>query len=298
MFQEALTRETKKSKKRTDRSESFRTQFPYGIVFLWSLFLGVGAYSVLFSPLLSITKIDIREHQTVGEEEMYAVIETVFKTKRWFIFPAQNLLVVPVAQIENQIKTLSPLIDHVQITRVFPDTIQLGLAERTELLLWCAGGPCVMIDAQGKAWSHEKVFEARYDERRLTLVDTSALPIELGQSLPVKDYIQFFARFREELMHQLGIEVERQATTPSRYSRELRLTTTKGWTLLVDIDIPLDETLLSLKSFLEEQERQPTKLPFTAIDARVPGRIFITTNIEETSPGETPKALSGEKKEE
>ncbi len=281
MFHDALARETKKTKKRTDRGEEYRTRFPYGVVFLWLLFLGVGAYIVLLSPLLFVTDIEVQDTQSVTKDEVRAEVESVFGTKRWLVFPAKNLLVIPTRTLEERMKSLSPLVERIRISRVFPNRVQIAVIERPELLLWCAGGPCALVNEKGEAWSHEKIFDTRYDSQRLSVIDTSALPIEFGQELPVGEYLNYFSRFAHEAVAQMGVGVELQATTPSRYSRELRLTTIEGWSVLVNIDIPLDETLLSLRSFLDEQKKQHVPSSFTVIDARVPGRIFITTGEKE-----------------
>lgn len=276
LFREALSRESAKQKKNVDRGERFRSKFPYGVLVLWIAFFGILGYILLFSPFLVLSQITVISSGRVGAEEVQSVINPLLDTKRWFVFPARNFFVVPKTKITESLLTEYPLLESVRVERTFPNALEVITTERSKLLLWCSGGPCAMLDADERARVHEKSFQSRYDELRLSVVDTSALPFDIRAILPVREYLTYFSLLQGRFPEAAGIDLSLQATTPSRFSRELRVTTSEGWFLLVNIDIPFEETISSLQAFFEERRSQVSRPALISIDARVPGRIFFT----------------------
>lgn len=277
LFREALSRESNKTKKTVDRGEGFRTNFPYGIFFLWSAFLGVIVYVFFFSAYLFTTNVQIETSGQVMQEEVLALVQPILDSNRFYIFPSKNFFMVPEQKIRETLMTEYPIIQEVIIERSFPQSMSITLKDRTKLLMWCSGGPCVLIDGE-VARFQEKSFESRYDTFRLTVTDTSALPVVANVALPVKDYLEYFSLLQEKFPQELGRTLLSEATTPSRFSRELRLTTSEGWSLLANIDIPIEETMLSLRAFFEKRQYEASKEgpSLVTVDARVPGRIFFT----------------------
>lgn len=277
LFREALSRESNKTKKTVDRGEGFRKNFPYGIFFLWSAFLGVIVYVFFFSAYLFTTNVQIETSGQVTQEEVLALVQPILDSKQFYILPAKNFFLVPEQKIREALMTEYPIIQEVRIERSFPQSMSVTLQEREKLLMWCSGGPCALIDS-GQARFQEKSFESRYDMLRLTVTDTSALPFVVNTTLPVQEYLEYFSSLQEKFPQELGRTLLSEATTPSRFSRELRLTTNEGWVLLASIDIPLEETMLSLRAFFEKRQYETSgeRPPLVMVDARVPGRIFFT----------------------
>lgn len=276
IFREALARESSKTKKGIDRKKMFRSNFPYGVVILWSLFLLVGGYILLFSSWVMVTQVVIETPGRVTANEIREQIEPILRSKRFLVFPAGNFFLIPKREIESTLLEKYPLLSSVGMKRSFPDTLTVILQEHPHLLLWCAAGPCAMLDADGRTLFREKALDTKYDPWRFRVVDTSALPLKAGEELPVKEYLEYFVLLRERLTKSLDLTVMNEATTPSRFSRELRISTTDGWALLVNIDSPVEETFLSVEAFLKERAVSTNQTPLLTIDVRVPGRIFFT----------------------
>lgn len=283
LFREALARESNKSKKHIDRGKGFRETFPYGVMFLWAVFFGALVYLFLFSPYLFLTRVEVVTEGEVTAGEVHSVTGPLMEERRFWVFPAKNFFLLPRKKIEQTLFVLSPVIESVGFEKKFPHTLTLRVGQREQLFLWCAGGPCALVEEGGKMRFHEKSLDARYEARRLLVIDTSALPLESGTAVPVRPYLEYFSSLQNRFPHALGHVLLREATTPSRFSRELRLTTEAGWVLLVNIDMPSEETLESLRVFLEERKKAPQAQPLVSIDARVPGRIFF---VEAPSPEE------------
>ncbi len=275
MFRAALSRESNKTKKAVDRGGGVRANFPSGIVLLWVIFLSVMIYVFFFSPYLFISHIEVKTSQQVSQNEVFSLVEPLLESRRFFVFPSKNFFFVPKEKIRGVLLTEYPVIREVNVERSFPQSVIVELEERDKLLLWCSGGPCVLVEGE-KVWFQEKSLDSRYDTLRLSVIDTSALPFSITEPLPAGEYLHYFASLRDAFPKELGQTLLPQATTPSRFSRELRVTTNEGWALLVSIDIPLEETMLSLRAFFEKRQYEEQGPPLSLVDARVPGRIFFT----------------------
>lgn len=301
MFRDALSRESNKAKKTMDRGEGFRAHFPYGIFFLWIVFLGVIIYVFFFSSYLFVTRIEARSSGQVTQNEILNIVQPILESRHFMVLPAKNYFLVPEEKIRRALLAEYPVIQEVVIERSFPQSLAITLKEREKLLLWCSGGPCALVDGE-QAWFQEKSFESRYDAIRLKVTDTSALPFSVTTPLPVKEYLHYFSLLQEKFPQELGQTLLLEASTPSRFSRELRVTTSEGWVLLASIDIPLEETMLSLRAFFENRQNalDEEKTPLVLVDARVPGRIFFTEEggkQEEAVPLETEIKKEEEQKE-
>lgn len=281
LFREALSRESAKSRKNIDRGENFRTRFPYEVIGLWIIFLGVLVYLLCFSPFLMLSQPTIIPAGQVSPEEIQERLEPMLASKRWWVFPARNFFLFPEERVTQDLLAQYPVIESIRYERSFPNRLTILPLERTKLLLWCAGGPCAMLDAGERARFHAESMAERYRSIRLSVIDTSALPFQAGSLLPVNDYLTYFSRLEEAFPKRLGQTLLSEATTPSRFSRELKVMTQEGWSLLVNIDIPLEELLLGLEAFFAERRRVEPDPPLLTLDARVPGRIFFTEVVAE-----------------
>lgn len=247
------------------------------VAVLWGVFTVVVGYILFFYPALSLTKITIRGGERLPHGELLALTQAMLSGQRWRIFPAANFFVVPKNKIEATLKEQYPLLRSVTVQTVFPGELILELKERPKLWLWCAGGPCALLDEGDHSVMHVHALDPQYENDRLMVIDTSALPIVAGEALPVKEYFEFLEAFEKRAPERLGVTINTLATTPSRFSRELHLTTSAGWQLLVSTARPFEETLQALQVFLDDRKKSAsTASPLVSVDVRVPGRIFYT----------------------
>lgn len=113
------------------------------------------------------------------------------------------------------------------------------------------------------------------------MVDESALPVETGALLPVESYLETFRVARSNLSQLIAGGVSAVATTPSRYSRELTLSTDEGWRLLIAVDRPAEESLGALSVFLGEYGKEhPDRSVLESIDLRVEGKVFYAESAQ------------------
>lgn len=276
LFREALTREGR-SAKQVDRLEHFRSHFPWGTLSLWTLFAGVLIYVLYFSPWLMLTQVSIQGAERVPLSRLEDTVETFLHERRFGWWSQRNFFALPESTLEQLLREQYPLLASAEIEKIFPSRLEVRVEERGHLLLWCSGGPCYMIDQDGLALTNERLLYTLYEPWRLSIIDTSALSIQVGQSLEIGEYLRAFEEFFERSEASLGTKVKPEASTASKFSRELRLQTEAGWTLLINVDVPVEDTLVALKTFLDHRSTTQTEAsPLVTVDVRVPGRIFFT----------------------
>jgi hypothetical protein len=303
LFRQALAKEGRGTKKVIDRGEYFRSRFPYEILFLWIAFGVVLGYAAGFSPLLNVTDIVIEGNERISSERLLDTVETTLSEKHWRMVSQKNYFFVPTQELTQQLFELYPILETVTVEKVFPNRLEVNLTEKAYLTIWCSGGPCYMPDTQGNAETNSRLLYTLYDPWRLVIVDTSALPVVVDQPLMVKPYLEYFEALHRQFASAVSLELERNASTPSRFANELSVRTSAGWTLLVNIETPPEEMLRALTVFIKDRDQDRTKgNPLMIVDMRVPGRIFYSelnqTTGEESVIKEAEVKLTDSVKEE
>lgn len=266
-----------------DRSAAFQTPLPVALITLWLFFIGIGIYVFCFSPFLEITSVVVVGNQKISQPKVLAVAERLLNGFYWKIFSKKNIFFVPRGALEETLKQTYPLFDRVEITRVFPHQLEIRVAERSYLLLWCSGGPCYAVTSGQRAVGYAP--DTQPETWQLAVVDTSALPVSVGESLEVQPYFSVFEQLTRLLPERLELSLQPEAYTPSRFSQELRVVTGAGWSIIVNTEIPVEDTLASLKAFLEHRSQGPQKdVPLSTIDLRVPGKVFYTEKAINNAP--------------
>ncbi len=243
---------------------------------LWAAFLLVSGQTLLFSPALMIQTVTVEgesvipsiEYQTLAEEEMARTMLGIFKQRNFFLVPTERI----VARILERY----PKVSSVFVERKFPDRIVLRLTEAPVLLRWCSGGPCYGI-RDGRAVTVPFADDIRYESTQLSVIDLSALPVEVGEPLPVEPYVNTFYAARERLAKFTQGTPSLIATTPSRYSEEIVMVTGENWKLSLSTTRPVEESLGTLRIFLDEYGKdRPDRSKLQSVDLRIDGRIFYT----------------------
>lgn len=242
--------------------------------FLWTAFILVGVYILFLSPVLFVQEIRVDGDRFISATEYQKIAEDEMAGKYFGLIAKRNVLFVPSRVIENSLLDHFPLLTKVVVERHFPEYISIHVAEEMELLRWCTGGPCYGV-RESRAVLMLSADESRYDPVRLSVIDESALPIAVGATLAIEPYLETFRVVHEQLPTLTSGTVQSTATTPSRYSGELRIMTGEAWQLLLSVERPAEESLGMLRIFLEEYAKEgKNRSALTSVDLRVEGKVF------------------------
>ena len=275
LFKKAmLPRTDRMARRQTVRSEGFH--FPWVPTALWLAFSFVGGYILFFSPALMVREVTIDGESILPQAEYRTVVDTAMAGKVFGILSRRNFFFIPTHRIVADVLARYPQLEKASLQRHFPDGLTLSITESPTLLLWCAGGPCYGV-RDGQAVHRSFATDSRYDSIRLSVIDESALPITVGDELPVEPYL---ATLREVWEHfsKLNVgTVSPVASTPSRYSGEIALSVDEGWQLILSVERPVEKSLGTLRAFLAEYLKEhENRLGLVSIDLRVEGKIFYT----------------------
>lgn len=294
LFKKAmLARKERPTRQRTVPGET--KSLPWVSVSLWSAFILVGGYILFFSPALLVQRVSIEGESVIPLEEYENFVETSLEGTYFGILKKHNYFLAPTREIARRMLERYPLLSDVTVERRFPGTLLFFLQEAPALLRWCSGGPCYGV-REGKAVLIPYSEDDRYISSKLSVIDESALPVQVGATLPAESYLETFRAMHAGIV-SLGIgELLAIATTPSRHSNELALSTKEGWRLLVAVNRPAEESLGMLSVFLNEYGKgHLDRSKLYSVDLRVEGKIFyaeLGQMAEEVQPTESnPAAL-------
>ena len=274
LFQKAMLSKDKRVLQRRSASPDGGRFFSWTAFFLWFSFGIVSGYIFFFSPVLTLSLVEIRGESILPHEEYRKVTGELIEGKYIGFIPRNNFFLFPARTIEERLIEEYPKLKQVTVTRVFPTTVSMYIEESPFLFQWCSGGPCYGVRG-GRAVPLPPTEEPRYDSIRLSIIDESALPVSFGKELPVEEYFESFGFIYREIQNTLSLGLERSAMTPSKHARELTLRTTEGWTIAIATDREAERSVRALQVFLEEYQKDHSdRSALVSVDLRVEGKIF------------------------
>lgn len=105
-----------------------------------------GVYS-LHASFWSITTVDVAGNEAEETTTIAEHVKNIITEKSFFVFPKDNILIVPLKAIEAGILDAFPRIKEVESKRTSLVSIEIIVTERKAHALWCLeGGSCYYID--------------------------------------------------------------------------------------------------------------------------------------------------------
>lgn len=294
MFHEAVL-ERKPSLLSRRMAKRERRRIGVGALLLWSVFVGTLFYSLYFAPWLLVRETTLLGESVVPREILNSFLEENLSGKTWLFFSRRQQSVLSPGKIERAWLERFPKFESVQVERRFPDKLVVSFREQPYLVRWCSGGPCFHL-REGKAVSESYVHEEYYSPYVFTIIDRSARPVVLGETLDVLDYEYAVQLLADSFFSSIGISFEPTFETPSLSAHEIRLKTSEGWEVFFNTRTFSANTLDILKRTLLDKvsgEKRPLLL---SIDLRTEGKVFVAyrrapTDADDVkqSGGEAPK---------
>ncbi len=224
--------------------------------------MGGALYLLFFLPAFTINTLTFSGLQTIDPSGIRTEIESVLHQKKLKYFAVnKNILFFNTAVFSQQIRSEYPNLKSVTATKDFFHGLIFNFQERTPLGVWCFRDDCKFFDDEGVAWGRAPhtsggLLISVQDNRSQPLIDQETLSA---------------IRTIVTVMPTIGVGI-RTITIPVDIQREVRVTTTAGYDLLVDIDSNIPVQLHALKVFLD-QKAGPDFHP-AYIDLRIEGRLY------------------------
>lgn len=281
------------ARKREEQSLFFKIVY----FFLLFTFAGVVIYILIFSPFLQVSYLNLEGVEELEYEKVYGKLDYLLSGKYLWIFPKGNFILVYKGKIKKELLNEFKKIRKVDVKKIFPDTVNVKIEERESLILWCSEGPCYIIDEQGYAYTGADFESREIKENNLVrLVDISAKPVNIGEKILDEDYVQFVTKIREKLKRELNIGISDEYSTTTKLSEVIKIKTNDGWDIHLSSQIPLDQSIRTLKTFLDQKITDEIKKELEYIDLRVENKIYY--KVKKAEGEENEESKNGENLEE
>ncbi|MCX6765575.1 MAG: FtsQ-type POTRA domain-containing protein [Candidatus Moranbacteria bacterium] len=251
---------------------------------LLMLFLGVTVYVFFFSSFLQVKSFAIKGIKSLPSEEVLRKITSPLEGNYLGFVPRNNLVLISEEKLKSDLSRQFRRIKSVEIKKSFPDLLAINIEERVSLVLWCSGGPCYLVDEQGYAYNNADLDSPEVTQNNLIrLVDISAQPVNIGERLLSSEYLNFVIAAREALKKELGIELSDEFQTRSRFAEEIQIETSEGWKAYLSSQLPLNQSVRTLKTFLEEEVDSSKRGRLEYVDLRVNNKVYYKMKEEDKS---------------
>lgn len=247
---------------------------------LWVLFFGEVIFVLFFANFFVISTYDIQKENngdSVKNEEIKKQIEDSITGKWYGLIPKNNLLLLQTHTKEQALLTRYPKLASVTITKQFPHTLKIEAREKLFQVLWCSKDDCFLVNEEGAAEAATIFFEHPDEQGTVIRIqDIGEEPVQLGQRVMENEERRFAETFSKDFALRTGLAIEGSLERPSRYAKELRVHTNKGFTLFFNTRLPVDESLNTLMLILENEIPEEEWNQVDYIDLRTENRIYYT----------------------
>lgn len=229
---------------------------------IYVIVAGVILYVIIVSPIFQIHNIKIKGNSVVAQSDIKRGIEDSLNSSPL----SRNILFVNTNQLVSQLKQQNQQIAAVDISKQFPATLAVTVHEQAPSLLWRSGTQNYVVSDDGHAYS-----QTNQDNSNLIIVvDTSNVPISLGQAVVPAQFVEFVKSMKAKLS-QLGIAPSQLSVGET--TSEVTVTTDAGYSIRFDTTRSIDEQIADLQATLATLKKQ-NKKPTEYVDLRIYGKVF------------------------
>jgi len=201
---------------------------------------------LFFSEIFQVEKIIVTGEKKVSKIDLELLVKEKLE-KETFFLKTRSIFLVNLNEIKENILNSFPNISEVEISRGFPDTLNIVVVERFGLTIWCQGGQCFLLDGEGVIF--EEIFDT--DPKSFQIKNlTQALELKLGDKVIEKEKLNQILDIESKLRDNLKIPV----TAVTLVSEErLNIETSEGWEIYFNPERDIEWQLTKLRAVLEEE---------------------------------------------
>jgi cell division septal protein FtsQ len=242
---------------------------------LFFSFFGISFWVLFFSNYTEIKEIQVKSNKI--ERKSIEEIFYNFQKEKYFNFISKNnFFLFPQKAFKNKIKNQFELAREVNFENSFPGIFRVEVMEREAIVVWCSQDQCFLMDEQGVIFREITENEKKESFGEYLIVrDDSIRRGALGDKIEDGQLTVFINNTKDKLKEELELKIEREITTPSLLSQEIRIKTDEGWQLYLDTRQNIEEQISLLKEVLGGSIENKDKLEY--VDLRVEGKVIYKT---------------------
>jgi len=259
------------------------------------LFAGGAVWLLFFSSFVKIKHVKVIGFQ---EELVEEIVWDISKSFYLGFVPQDNILLIIPSKIKNKIGESLFLAQNIEVKKVFPDTIEIFLEKRSDVVVWCQGDSsqnCFLIDEKGEAFYKTNNGSNDFDVEFPIVFCKGNNSIEIGDIVVKSELVRFYSEISEFSQKEAGINLENNYYSPSFMSGEIRVRTDKGWEVYFNSFSTAQKQAKLLKSVLEKNIGGDNIGKLEYVDLRLSGKVLYKLREQETK---TEEDESGEKNDD
>jgi cell division septal protein FtsQ len=281
-----VTKRTAGIKKRSSDNPRKFSRFLF--YFLTVSFFSVSIYVFFFSDFCRIKRIEITGNVDLSSSQIDDFIKSKIEGRYWKVFPRDNFFFISSSSIEKALLDNFKKIRIANISKFYPDSIKIKIAERKSLLIWCSRDICHVLDEEGTAYDRIELDSPLIQQNDLIkLVDLSERSVEEGENILDRDSILFLTGLKEEIEKSQIIAPDTDWKTPSPVSQKFEVESKEEWKIFFSAKVDHHKALRTLKIFLESEIGEEKRKDLEYVDLRVENKIFYKLKEEEKEEGES-----------
>ncbi|MDX9913432.1 MAG: FtsQ-type POTRA domain-containing protein [Candidatus Moranbacteria bacterium] len=250
-----------------------RPTIVYNILLVF--FVGVAIYSFVFANFLEINEISVDNQGTIDDVDIQKTISGELDGKYLWVISKNNFIFFNSKKIEVKLKNEFKKIKTVNVSKKFPDKVNVIIEERNLILALCSRGECYFIDENG--YAYEKINPETKDENQneiIELVDESGKEIRENEYVLLPSFVEFIVNVAAEIKDDANLEILNEYRTRSRISEEVIVQTKKGWDIYLNAKFPIDKSTQTLKTLLNRHLMLKDLNELEYIDLRSENKVF------------------------
>jgi cell division protein FtsQ len=243
------------------------------IVLFLLMFALIGwIWFLFYSSYFQIEKIEVSGTEKISPEEIKLIIDDQIKNSRFLIFKQNNIFLFNKMKAYQKINSQYAL-EHIEIRKKMPNTILVGIKEKTAALILGSNDRFYEIDVNGAAIReifNEEKEKIKNDKQLLIVYDESNQEVNIKEKIFEPNTIQFIIALKNNLSEKTNIKIA-TLKIPNRESNEIKVLTEKGYYIYFRSDkdvLPQIEKLNLTLNKIEEQKN------LEYIDLRFEDRVY------------------------
>jgi len=260
------------------------------IIIAVSVVIGAGlVYFFLISPYFYISKVEVFGLETIQGKDFQNLVDDFLNSRRLFIFPNRNSLVMNKGKLRRTIEG-EYVFDDLKIDRKFPNQLNIEVQERISNAILTMGSNYYYLDSRGiilRRIGESEIypgmtigphsgevpeFESNLEKLNLPLIYVQSYStVTIGeQFLSYEKYVSILES-KEILTLYTPYEVDFNKITDI-HANWFKLVTTGGWEIHLDLEKNLQTQIVKVHTFIQEQGLNPADYQY--FNARYEDRIY------------------------
>ena len=211
-----------------------------GLVILGGIF-----YLLVFSAFFRIGKVIVSGNEKIPKERIQDIVKENLERKIIF-FKSKSIFLIDLKKIKENVLNIFPKIAEIEITRDFPDTLNLKVTERKEVGIFCHQNACFLLDKEGI------IFENVPEEMQLLKIQRLNFDreIKLGERIIEKEILSPILEAETKLREDLKIPVKEISIASDE---RVNFKTFEDWEIYFNPQKDINWQLTKLKAVLENE---------------------------------------------